>query len=62
MYFVAGINTKHFLNIPKKIFVPLRILYSFIKSLVSPFADIASTFSIVHLIPFQKVLVLFYLK
>ena len=45
MYLLAGRNTKHFWNIlEEKYFAPLRILYPFIKSLVSPFVDIASTF------------------
>ena len=45
MYFLVGINTKELWNIPEeKYFVPLRILYQFIKSLVSPFVDITSTF------------------
>ena len=44
MYFLVGINTKELWDIPEeKYFVPLRILYQFIKSLVSPFLDITST-------------------
>ena len=43
-------------------FAQLRMSYTFIKSLVSPFVDIALTFLIVHLIHFQKVHVLFYLN
>ena len=53
MYFIAGINTKYFLNIPKeKYFAPLRILNSSIKSFVNPFVDIALSFLIIHLIHF----------
>ena len=45
MYFLAGKNVTQFWNIPKeKYFVPLGILYSFIKSLVRPFVNIASSF------------------
>ena len=45
MYFLAGINTKWFWNIPEeKYFSSLRILNLFIKSFVNPFVDIALTF------------------
>ena len=45
MYFLAGINTKWFWNIPKeKYFAPLRIINLFIKHFVNPFVDIALTF------------------
>ena len=45
MCFLAGINTKSFWNTPEeKYIVPLRILYWFIKSLVSPFVDIDLNF------------------
>ena len=41
MYFLAGINTKDLWNIPdKKYFATLNVLYTFIKSLVSPFVVI----------------------
>ena len=46
-YFLTGINTKSFWNIPKeKYFAPLRILDLFIKSLsdVNSFVDIALNF------------------
>ena len=43
-------------------FSSLRILYPLIKSFVIPFVNITSTFLIVHLIHFQEVHVLFYLK
>ena len=44
-FFLAGINTKQFWNIPEeKYFAPLRILNLFIKSFVNPFVDIALTF------------------
>ena len=63
MCFLSGINTKKFWNIPEeKYSAPLRIVYPFIKFLVSSFADIGSTFFIVRFIPFQQVHVLFYLK
>ena len=43
-YFLAGINTKYFWNIPEgESFAPLRILNLFIKSFVYPF--VALTFS-----------------
>ena len=43
--FLAGINTKQFLNIPEeKDFAPLRILNLFIKSFVNFFVDTALTF------------------
>ena len=45
MCFLAGINTKSFWNTTEeKYIVPLRILYWFIKSLVSPFVDIDLNF------------------
>ena len=45
MYFLAGVNIKYCCNIvEKKCFAPLRILYLFIQSLVSPFSDIVSSF------------------
>ena len=45
IYFLVGINKNWFWKISeKKYFPPLRILYPFIKSLVSPFVEIASTF------------------
>ena len=45
MYFLSGINTKQFWNSPEeKYFVSLRILYSFVKSFVNSFVDIALTF------------------
>ena len=63
MYFLAGINTKDLWNIPdKKYFATLNVLYTFIKSLVSPFVVIDLIFLIVDLIHFQQVHVLFYLK
>ena len=41
-YFLDAINTKFFWKITEeKIFSPLKILNLFIKSLVSPFVDIA---------------------
>ena len=44
MYFLAGINTKQFWNIPEeKFFALLRILNLFIKSFVNPFVDVALT-------------------
>ena len=44
-FFLAGINTKQFWNIPEeKYFAPLRILNLSIKSFVNPFVDIALTF------------------
>ena len=44
-YFLAGINTKYFWNIPEEnYFALLRVLYLFTKSFLSPFVDIASTF------------------
>ena len=46
MYFLAGINTQQFWNIPEeKILAPLRILYLFIKSLVNPFVVTTLTIS-----------------
>ena len=54
-------NIKYFPNIPKEYFAPLRVLYLFIKSFINPFVDIALTF-FVHLIRFQQVHILFYLK
>ena len=45
MYFLVGINTKQFWNIPEeKYFVPFRILNLFIISFVNHFVDIALTF------------------
>ena len=45
MYFLAGINTKQFRNIPEEKYFPiLRILNLFIKSFVNHFIDIALTF------------------
>ena len=45
MYFLVGINTKQFWNIPEeKCFAPLRILNLFIRCFVNPFVDIALTF------------------
>ena len=45
IYFLAGINTKKFWNIPKeKYFAPLRALILFIESFVNPFDDIAFNF------------------
>ena len=54
MYFLIGINTKKISNIPKeKYFAPLWMLNLFIRYFVNPFADIALTFLIVHLIHFH---------
>ena len=40
MYFLAGIDTKYFWNIPEEKYIaPLRILNLFIKSFVNPFVD-----------------------
>ena len=45
MYFLAGINTKQFWNIPKeKYFAPLRIMNLSIKSFVNSSAHVALTF------------------
>ena len=45
MYFLANINTKQIWNYSsRKFFAPLRILYPFVKSLLSPLVGIASTF------------------
>ena len=45
MQFLSDINVKWLWNIPEeKYFTPLSILYPFIKSLVSSFVDIVSTF------------------
>ena len=44
-YFIAGINTKQFWNIPKeKYFAPLIILNLPNRSFVNPFVDITVTF------------------
>ena len=54
MFFLIGINTKTISNIPKeKYFAPFWMLNLFIRSFVNPFADIALTFLIVHLIHFH---------
>ena len=53
MYFLVGIRTKQFWNIPReKYFVQLIVINLSIKSFVSPFVDIALIFLIVHLIHF----------
>ena len=45
MYFIAGINTKQFWNIPEEeLFARLRILNLSIRSFVNAFVDIALTF------------------
>ena len=45
MYFLAGIDTKYFWNIPEEKYIaPLRILNLFMKSFVNPFVDITLIF------------------
>ena len=53
MYYLVGVNTKQFWNIPtEKYFAPLRILNLSIKSFVNSFVDTDLTFLIVHLLHF----------
>ena len=62
MYFLAGINTKYFWNIPEEnYFGPLTILNSFIKSSVNCFVDIAvELFLVVHWIHFYLTFLVYY--
>ena len=70
-FFLVGINTKQFRNIPKeKYFAPFRILNSFIKCFVNLFVDITliffdnsfSSFLFVHFYSFSLSKHLYFLQ